>query len=344
MEPGSTRRHLTSSEMLLAVGMLQGGRTQADVARAFNVHRSVICRLWQRQCASGSPREQHTHRSRSTSSAQDRYIVLQARRDPTLTARQLVASLSTTHSVTVSDQTIRNRLHESGLHSRRPLRCPALRRGNRARRVEWCELHQNWDSEQWSNVLFTDESRFGFHSDSRRTRVWRRSGNSERLRSVQEVHSYRGGTVMIWAGIMIGGRTSLVFPEGNLNAAGYVREILEPVVLPFAQEIGPEFILMQDNARVHTARTVQEWFHSNEINVLPWPAQSPDLNPIEHAWDRLQRSIQEHLSSVVSRSDLCDLLQEHWRLIPRDFIDNLILSIPRRCHAVLSARGGNTSY
>lgn len=149
---------------------------------------------------------------------------------------------------------------------------------------------------------------------------------------------------MIWAGIMIGGRTSLVFSEGNLNAAGHVREILEPVVFPFAQEIGPEFILMQDNARVHTARTVREWFHSNEINVFPWPAQSPDLNPIEHAWDRPQRSIQEHLSSVVSRSDLCDLLQEHWILIPRDFIDNLILSIPRRCRACLSARGGNTSY
>lgn len=148
MEPGSTRRHLTSSEMLLAVGMLQGGRTQADVARAFNVHRSVICRLWQRQYASGSPREQHTYRSRSKSSAQDRYIVLQARPDPKLTARQLVVSLSTTHSVTVSAQTIRNRLHESGLHSRRPLRCPALRRGNRARRVEWCELLQNWDFEQ----------------------------------------------------------------------------------------------------------------------------------------------------------------------------------------------------
>lgn len=344
MERSNTRRHLTSGEMHEAVGMLRSGRSQADVARDFNVSRSVICRLWRRQCESGNPYEQHTCRGRSTTSQQDHYIVLQARREPNLTARQLQSSLSTAENIYVSDQTIRNRLHEVGLHARRPLRCPAIRHGNRERRIAWCEIHKNWSEEQWSTVLFTDESRFGFHPDTRRTRVWRRSGSAERLRTVQEVHRYTGGTVMAWAGIMIGGRTSLVFPEGNLNAASYIDEVLEPVVLPFSSEIGPEFIFMHDNARPHTARITNEWLEAQEIPVLPWPAQSPDLNPIEHAWDKLQQSVLHHLSSITTREQLCNLLDEHWRRIPQEFFDTLIRSMPRRCHAVLNARGGNTSY
>lgn len=344
MEYSNTRHNLTHSEMDEAVGMLRSERSQADVARHFNVSRSVICRLWQRQCMTGSPYVQRPGRERVTTSAQDRFIQLQVRREPTLTARQLQSRLWTNENIYVSDQTIRNRLHENNLHARRPLRCPPIRHGNRVLRNDWCQNHRNWTEEEWSKVLFTDESRFGFHPDTRRTRIWRQPGNAERLKVVQEVHRYSGGTVMVWAGIMTGKRTDLVFPEGNLSAASYINEILEPVVLPFSSQIGSEFIFMHDNARPHTARITTDWFEAQEIHMLPWPAQSPDLNPIEHAWDQLQRSILPHLASITTRVQLCSLLQDHWRQIPQDSLDTLISSMPRRCQSVLNARGGNTIY
>ncbi|KAG5878816.1 hypothetical protein JTB14_032443 [Gonioctena quinquepunctata] len=84
----------------------------------------------------------------------------------------------------------------ANLHFRRPLRCPPLPRGNRAAGLEWAQEFQNWDANEWATVLFTDESRFRFHPDSHRTRLWRRPGKAERLRHVQEVHTYRGGTLM----------------------------------------------------------------------------------------------------------------------------------------------------
>lgn len=344
MEYRNTRRHLTHSEIDEAIGMLRSERSQTDVARYFNVNCSVICRLWRRQCETGSPYVQRPGRVRLTTPSQDRYIRLQTRREPTLTARQLQSRLCTAENIFVSDQTIRNRLHEHGLHARRPLRCPPIRPENRGRRKDWSENHRNWTEDQWSKVLFTDESRFGFHPDTRRTRIWRRPGNAERLRVVQEVHNYSGGTVMVWAGIMTGRRTDLVFPEGNLSAVSYINEVLEPVVLPLSSQIGSEFILMHDNARPHTARITTEWLDAREINVLPWPAQSPDLNPIEHAWDALQRSILPHLASVTTRVQLCNLLQDHWRQIPQDRFDTLISSMPRRCQSVITARGGNTIY
>lgn len=344
MEGNQQRQHLSLAEMNRAVGMLEAGRRQVDVAAALNTSQSVISRLWRRYRTSGDPSEQHPGRGRITTAVQDRYLTLEARRRPIITAKQLLSQLQTTHNVTVCSQTIRNRLHEANLHARRPIRAPPIRHGNRARRVEWAEEHILWTEEQWSRVLFTDESRFGIHPDSRRVRVWRRPGNLERLRCVQDVHSYKGGTVMMWGGICIGGKTDLCFLERFLNADGYLNRVLRPIVLPFAGAVGPEFILMHDNATPHVAGTVTEWLEDENISVLPWPAQSPDLNVIEHVWDMLGRSIESELDEIHTRIQLRDTLVRHWQQLPQDAIDNLILSMPRRCRAVLNQRGGNTLY
>lgn len=338
------RHHLDLEEMNRAVGLLQAGIRQVDVAERIGVSQSVISRLWKRFRESGSPAEQHPGRGRSTTAAQDRFLVLSARRQPTITAPELVTELQRAHNVTVGRDTIRNRLHEANLRSRRPLRCPPLSRGNRAARLDWCQNYQNWDENDWATVLFTDESRFGFHPDSRRTRVWRRSGNAERLRHVQEVHSYRGGTVMVWGGIMVGGRTELVFPDGFLTAQQYLDIILQPIVRPWAGAVGENFHLVHDNARPHVARIVMNWLVNEGIDVLPWVPQSPDLNPIEHVWDMLQKRIATHMGNVHNAFRFRELLSAEWARIPQEDIDNIILSMHNRCRAVINQRGGHTLY
>ena len=175
------RRHLTREEQLRAVGMVEAGRDYRTVAEILNTTASVICRLMQRYREHGDVRERHTGRTRATNAGQDRFLRLQAIRDRSATAGELANALQRTHNVIVSNQTVRNRLHEYNLHARRPLRVPPLTRGNRAVRLEWAQDHLNWAQQEWRTVFFTDESRFGFHPDSRRPRVWRRPGNLERL-------------------------------------------------------------------------------------------------------------------------------------------------------------------
>lgn len=271
-------------------------------------------------------------------------MVLTARRQPTITAPELVTELQRAHNIIVSRDTVRNRLHEATLHSRRPLRCPPLSRGNRGARLDWCRDFQNWDENDWATVLFTDESRFGFHPDSRRTRVWRRSGNMERLRHVQEVHTYRGGTVMVCGGIMIGGRTELIFPDGFLTAQQYLDNILQSIVRPWAGAVGENFRLMHDNTRPHVARIVTKWLTSEGIEVLPWAAQSPDLNPIEHVSDMLQRRITPNMGNIQNDFRFRELLTAEWADLPQEDIDNVILSMNNRCRAVINQRGGHTLY
>ena len=238
-------RHLTS-EMLRTVGMIECGQSQSHVARVLNTPRSVT-NLFGYVIKSNDVKKCHQGQGRKTTVCRDRFPVLHTKRHQNITARQVVSVLQGSRGI-VSDQTVRNRLHEASLFSRRPLRVPALRRNNRAARLTWAQDHVNWGHEEWANVMFSDESRFSFHPDGRRIRVWRQPGSAERLHHVQEVHSYRGGTVMVWAGVMMDRRTQLVFLEENMNHNVYLNSVLHPIVRPFANAHGEHFIFMHDNA------------------------------------------------------------------------------------------------
>lgn len=331
--------------MLRAVGMIEAGATQIDVSEAMGTSQSVISRLWSRYRVTGQVVERHRGPQRITTHEQDRFIRNTARRQPNVTAMQLVQRLQREYGLLVSGQTLRRRLHEVNLRARRPLRVPALRRGNRGRRLQWAIAHENWNNFQWSLVLFTDESRFGFHPDSRRVRVWREPGRWNRLQHPQQVHAYQGGTIMVWAGICLGGRTDLVWIQGNMTALKYRDEVLEPVILPHRQQMGENFQLMHDNARPHTARIVTSWLQQHDIQALDWPAQSPDLNPIEHAWDMLQRrALKNFPEDIVHENQLFLHLSRTWDNIPQQDIDTLVLSMQNRCRCVRRVLGGSTDY
>ncbi|GFW80080.1 acyl-CoA synthetase family member 2, mitochondrial [Trichonephila clavipes] len=102
--------------------------------------------------------------------------------------------------------------------------------------------------------------------------------------------------------------------------------------------MGAEFLFMFDNARPQRANIVDECLQSEDITRMDWPPYSPDLNPIEHVWDMLGRRIAAHQHSPTCLPELRRALLDEWCNIPRDQIDNLILSMPRR----LPLRHGGT--
>ncbi|GBM63305.1 hypothetical protein AVEN_186125-1 [Araneus ventricosus] len=128
---------------------------------------------------------------------------------------------------------------------------------------------------QWTTVLFTDESRFSLNTDSRRTFIWREPGTRYLPPNVREIDHYVGGSLMVWAGIMLDGRTPLhVFERGTVTGVRYRDEILEPYVRLFRGAVGREFILMDDNARPHRALLDVEFLESEDIRRMDWPAIS----------------------------------------------------------------------
>jgi hypothetical protein len=90
-------------------------------------------------------------------------------------------------------------------------------------------------------------------------------------------------------------------------------------------------LFQQDNARPHTARVAMDYLDQNNINVLTWPSKSPDLNPIEHLWDELDKRVRQRQPPTQTLNQLRQMFQQEWRTIPRSNMRNMIESMPRRC-------------
>ena len=104
------------------------------------------------------------------------------------------------------------------------------------------------------------------------------------------------------------------------------------------------FIFLDDNARAYRAAVVMEALEDLQINHLPLPPRSPDLNAIEHVWDLLQRQLDNHLPHPATIRELAEILPIAFNEIPQDQIDNCIRSMPERCQAVADVRGNTTRY
>ena len=148
---------------------------------------------------------------------------------------------------------------------------------------------------------------------------------------------------MVWGGIR-GSRTSnLVVINGTLNAQRYINQVLQPEVPPFIQQ-NPNTLFQQDNARPHVARQTLQYLNVNNVQTLPWPARSPDLNLIEHLWDYIDRRIRLRQHQPHTRQQHIHALMDEWKQIPAAFIRRLTFSARRRVQACLNANGGHTRY
>jgi transposase len=112
----------------------------------------------------------------------------------------------------------------------------------------------------------------------------------------------------------------------------------------FLQQRNFDHVFHHDNARYHLARVCQDFLNQNHIRVLPWPALSPDLSPIELLLDELGRRVRHRQNPPETLQWLRDALVHEWNNIPSAFIQRLIGSMRRRCEAVVAARDGHTRY
>ncbi|GFW76383.1 transposable element Tcb1 transposase [Trichonephila clavipes] len=208
-----------------------------------------------------------------------------------ITTSDLSRQLSSAIGTTVLRQTVYRSLGHIGLYARRPVKCVPLTATHCRLRLTWSREHALWTPQQWSCVMFSDESRFSLQSDSRRIFVWRAPGTRYHQENTIERLHYGGAGWLVWGGIILGSRTDLHVQNVTMTDHIYRDVILEQHVRLFRGAMGDEFLFMDENARLHCENIVDECLQSEDITRMDWPAYSPDLNPIEHVWDMVGRRI-----------------------------------------------------
>lgn len=324
------------------VGLREAGLSYRAVAARVQRNSSTIMRVWKQWTDEGRRARKSGSGPRNVTSARDdRHLVRMAQTDRTASSRQLAAQWSTATGVSLCASSIRSLL-QRGLRVRIPLYRIPLTQNHRRLRLQWANVHRSWRAD-WQQVVFSDESRFNLWYHDGRIRVRRYAGERHIPECIIERHSGRTPGVMVWGAIAYHGRSQLLRIVGNLNSTRYINEVLQPQAIPFLQGL-PGAVFQQDNARPHVARTVKSYLDSQQVQLLPWPAYSPDLSPIEHVWDFVGRRLTRDPRPVASTDELWLRIQTIWNTLPQADIQNLFHSMPRRVAALIAARGGHTKY
>ncbi|GFU36968.1 hypothetical protein TNCV_1592701 [Trichonephila clavipes] len=221
----------------------KAGWSNRRIGRHLGRSDMVVARCWQQWITEGRVyRRRGSGRPRNTNDREDRAIRRVATSAPTTSLASIQRHLPPSRHPVPSRETIRRRLTEGGLRSRRPLRRLPLTPHHRQCRLDFCRPRAPWSVTDWRRVIFSDESRFSLSADDHRTRVWRRTGQRSDPAFIVERHTAISQGVTVWGAISWDTRSSLVVLQGTLTARRYVDDILTPIVLPMLSSRPGPFI------------------------------------------------------------------------------------------------------
>lgn len=262
--------------------------------------------------------------------------------DPGITALELKEK----HPKLLQDVTVRTVQHrlqkDLKLPSRRAAKKPLLTDKMRKKRLQFCKNYRHWTSDDWKKVMFSDESTFRLIRGT--SKLVRRPSNVSRYDPKYTVKTVKHpDSVMVW-GAFTGnnGRAGLYFLPKNvtMKSANYI-EVLRNHMLIFWRIHDCNFF-MHDGAPAHKSKAVKDFLETNKIDVLEWPGNSPDLNPIENAWNQMKNILEKERPSTIP--DLKEALKKHWASMDLQYFANLATSMPKRIEMVIKNKGHMTKY
>ncbi|KAL4467943.1 hypothetical protein ABPG72_022857 [Tetrahymena utriculariae] len=169
-------------------------------------------------------------------------------------------------------------------------------------RLEWCKNMLRVGKRIINNAIYTDES-WIFYSHVHKQYYWIKKGEEIEYENQQKQQKWPQ-KIMIWAAIHRDGPLDLQFIEGTMNQDKYL-EVLENFFidknhLNYAQNS----YFQQDNSTSHKTQKILNFFTQNQINLLQWPANSPDISPIEYVWFTLKNLLNKEIDRIQSFEEL----------------------------------------
>jgi transposase len=262
------------------------------------------------------------------------------------TATQVAKALQDITNQDLSAETVRRELKTAGMKASVKAKKPLLTKRHRRARLEWANLHKDWTLDDWKRVVWSDESKINRLGSDGRQWIWKKPGEGLSDRTVEETLKFGGGSLMVWGCMLWDGIGYLARIDGGLDADLYC-EILNDELDKSLREYkkNPTDVIFQhDNDPKHTSKKAKNLLRNKPFEVMTWPSQSPDLNPIEHLWFHVKKRLASYETPPTSIHVLWTRVEVEWEKIEPSVCQGLIASMPKRVKTVLKSKGGFTKY
>lgn len=246
----------------------------------------------------------------------------------------------------VSHATVIRTLKALGFEAKLKKKKPLISAKNRKARLKWAEEHKHWTEKDWERVVFTDETKINIWGSDGVRYCWVQPGDPLKPHHLDLTVKHGGGSLMMWGCMTAKGVGYACHVEESIDSRVYC-EVLESTLKDSLDYYGldvDDITFQHDNAACHSSNTTTKWLKDQGFDVLPWPAQSPDLNPIEHIWHYLKVRLSTYERKATSIRELWERVDKEWNSIRSDLCAKFIRSMKDRIDAVIAAKGGPTRY
>ena len=338
-----TRKKLSFQTKNDMKSLLEKGISAREVAKRLPVGKSSVDRMAN---SMGIQKRKKMGRPKKLSDRDETFCVKEITSGRSPTATNVSKTLTARFGIKVSPDTVARVLKKRGLKSGEKKKKPLLSQKNIKARLDFAKAHQNWTADDWKRVIFSDETKINrFNSDGR---AWCWSADPTELtsRTISETVKHGGGGIMIWGCMTVAGVGYCCKIDSTMDQYLY-KSILEDELMEtieFYKLDKKKVIFQHDNDPKHTAKSVKEWLKQQQFQTMSWPAQSPDLNPIEHLWFQMKRRLNQFNSPPKGINELWERIQKVWNEIEPEICSNLFESMPNRIKAVLKSKGKWTKY
>jgi transposase len=337
-------RPLSTAKRNHIVELLRSGTSGKDIHNQTGASLGAISKIRSEYCPEVS--KSSGGRPRKLTPADVLYARRIMRMRKAENAVQVAKALKNVTNQSISPETVRRNLREIGMKAVVKRKRPFLKPRHRRERLQWAERCKEFTLEDWKRVIWSDEVKINCLGSDGRTWVYKDVGEELNDRLVKSTVKFGGGNVMMWGCMLWDGVGYATRIEGRMDAELYT-SILEDELqqsVEYYDKSPTDMVFQQDNDPKHRSTRATKWLGESGFTIMKWPAQSPDLSPIEHLWSYLKRRLDEYEIPPSSQNELWQRCEEEWEKIPKEVCQNLIESMPRRVAAVLRAKGGHTKY